>query len=76
MATDMSENLPYSGEESELRDVLEDIFNTNSSKMDFQDVLKAVLNHTQVVTDHDVVNRIEQVSEEINVYESQYIIVL
>ena len=71
----MSEYLPLNGEESELRDVLEDIFDSNSSQMDFQDVLKNVFNHTQLVTEHDVVNKVDQVSEEIEMYESQYNIV-
>ena len=43
----MSECLPYNGEEYELRDDIEDIFNTNNTQMDLQDVLKAVFNHTQ-----------------------------
>ena len=71
----MSEYIPYNGEESELRDVLEDIFDTNSSQMDFHQVLKNVFNHTQSVTEHDVVDGIDQVSREIHMYEYQYIIV-
>ena len=57
----MSECLPYNGEEYELRDDIEDIFNTNNTQMDLQDVLKSVFNHTQLVTDHDIVDRIDQV---------------
>ena len=43
----MAEYLPYDGEESELRDVFGEVFDTNITQMDFQDVLKAVFNHTQ-----------------------------
>ena len=58
----MSEYLPENGEESELRDVLEDIFNTTTTQVDFQDVLKNVFNHTQLVTDQQGEDSIEQVS--------------
>ena len=72
----MSEYIPYNGEESELRDFLEDIFDTNSSQIDFQELFKKnVINHTQNLTEHDVVDRIDQVSREIHVYESKKIIV-
>jgi hypothetical protein len=56
----MDKYLPYNGEESELRDVFEEVFDTNITNMDFQDVLKIVFNHTYV-TDHSVVDRIDQV---------------
>ena len=57
----MEEYLPYNGEESELRDVFGEVFYTNSTKMDFQEVLKNVFNHTSL-TDHSVVDRIDQVA--------------
>ena len=57
----MSECLPYNGEEYELRDDIEDIFNTNNTQMDLQDVLKAVFNHTQLVAGYGVVDRIDKV---------------
>ena len=44
--------------------------------MDFQDGLRNVFKYAQLVTEHDVGDRIYQVSEEINLYEPQYIIVL
>ena len=70
----MSNYLPYNGEESELQDVLEDIFDTNTTQMDFKDVLKNVFNHTQLVTDHDEENRIDQVSVEMNINYNAHII--
>ena len=57
----MAEYLPYDGEESELRDVFGEVFDTNITQMDFQDVLKAVFNHTQLVAGHGVVDRIDKV---------------
>ena len=57
----MEEYLPYNGEESELRDVFGEVFDTNGTQMDFQDVLKSVFNHTQLVTDLDIVDRMDQV---------------
>eukprot|EP00090_Calanus_glacialis_P025857 TRINITY_DN40591_c0_g1_i1.p1 TRINITY_DN40591_c0_g1~~TRINITY_DN40591_c0_g1_i1.p1 ORF type:complete len:139 (+),score=21.40 TRINITY_DN40591_c0_g1_i1:58-474(+) len=56
----MAEYLPYDGEESELRDVFGEVFDTNITQMDFQDVLKAVFNHTQLVAGYGVVDRIDK----------------
>jgi DNA-directed RNA polymerase delta subunit len=57
----MDKYLPYNGEESDLRDVFGEVFDTNSTKMDFQDVLKNVFNHSSV-TDHSLAESIDQVA--------------
>ena len=50
-ATNTSEPAPYNGEESELRDVVQDIFGTNSTNIDISDDLENVYKNIQMVTE-------------------------
>ena len=48
-----TEAVPYNGEESEQRDVTEDIIDTNSTVIGVSDIIKHVLKNTQMVTDQN-----------------------
>ena len=61
MTDNTTESVPYNGEESELREVLEDIIDTNSTKIVIRNVLENVFNNTQLVTDQDGTTISEQV---------------
>ena len=61
MTDNTTESVPYNGEESELREVLEDIIDTNSTKIVIRNVLENVFDNTQLVTDQDGTTISEQV---------------
>ena len=65
MEANTTEPVPYNGEESELRDVVADMFDTNSTQIVISDVLTNIFNNNKLVTDQDDAEMLKQVRMEL-----------
>ena len=50
---EVNDTVPYNGEESELRDFMEDMVDTNKTELNISDVVRYMLKPSQLLTDQD-----------------------